>query len=263
MPHSDSTALERHARDVQTPPEAANGPVLRIHGLSKRFVLHARQRNLDALANVSLEASPGRFTTLVGASGSGKSTVLKCVYRTYRPTSGTIEYVAADGQRLDLATLTEAQILHLRRREIRFVNQFLATLPRQTALHVVARPLRELGTSTDDALLAARTQLKQVGLSEHLWELPPNTFSGGERQLVNLARALVVHPRLLLLDEPTSSLDPRSTEFVVTALERLKQREIAILAVLHDRALVERLSDEVVSLTGGVDLARTSTEADA
>ncbi len=189
---------------------------------------------------------------LVGASGSGKSSVLKCVYRTYLPTSGRIDYRRSNGQEVDLATADEQTVLSLRRQEIRFVSQFLHVVPRRSAHEVVCWPLLELGDSLPAAQSAAEQLLSQVGLPERLWSVPPSTFSGGERQLVNLARALVVRPRLLLLDEPTASLDPRSTQRVAEAIESLKGQGIAILAVFHDQRLVTRLADEVVELTGGL-----------
>lgn len=237
-----------------------NIPVLEVARLSKTFVLHARGCILSAVSDVSLTARTGQFLTLIGASGSGKSTVLKCIYRTYRPSTGSIGYHTADAGHIDLASASEAEILELRRREIRFVSQFFQSLPRQTAEQVVMRPLLQIGDDREQAMAKARQQLAQVGLPRRLWAVPPHTFSGGERQLVNLAHALVVRPRLLLLDEPTSSLDPRSTEYVVSAIEQLKERDIAILAVLHNRQLVERLSDKVLELAGGVDWRQAETE---
>lgn len=227
--------------------------VLEVERLSKTFILHARGCVLKAVRDVYLKAYSGKFLTLIGASGSGKSTVLKCVHRNYRSSAGSIRYHKADGATIDLATASEAEILQLRRTEIRFVSQFFQALPRHTAEQVVMRPLLQLGEEREQARLKACMQLEQVGLPRRLWSVPPHTFSGGERQLVNLAQALVVRPRLLLLDEPTSSLDPRSTEFVVSAIEQLKELNIAIVAVLHDRRLVERLSDQILELSGGVD----------
>lgn len=238
-----------------------NAPLLKVERLSKTFILHARRCVLTAVSDISFNVRPGRFMTLVGASGSGKSTVLKCIHRTYRPSTGRMLYQKADHSEIDLASAGEADILELRRSELRFVSQFFHALPRQTAEQVVSGPLLAIGHKPEQASADARAQLEQVGLPKRLWAVPPHTFSGGERQLVNLARALVVQPRLLLLDEPTSSLDPRSTEFVVAAIEQLKNRDIAILAVLHDRRLVERLSDDVLELSGGVDWEPADVES--
>jgi len=229
-----------------------NDTVLEIRNLAKAFVLHERGTTIDAFTDISLDVRAHRFTALVGASGSGKSSVLRCVYRTYIPDRGAIRYHHADGRVTDLATADELTVLRLRRAELRTVAQFLEVLPRTTARDAVAMPLIELGHSRAVAMRRAHTMLKQVGLPRRLWDIPPATFSGGERQLVNLARALVVRPRLLLLDEPTASLDPDATALVIDAIAQLKDSGIAMLGVFHDRRLIQAVADERIDLTGGV-----------
>ncbi len=233
-------------------PDRDSRVVLRVEGLSKMFHLALRGRSLTAFADLAFEVESGAMTVFVGASGSGKSSVLKCVYRTYVPSTGQIWYRRTSGELVDLAASDPHAILELRRQEIRFVSQFLHALPRQATRDVVARPLRELGHDRESARAEAEAQLRRIGLPARNWDLPPSTFSGGERQLVNLARALVVRPRLLLLDEPTASLDPASTDRIVATIADLKSERIAMLGVFHDRRLVERLADRTITMSGGV-----------
>ncbi|MEM6853068.1 MAG: ATP-binding cassette domain-containing protein [Planctomycetota bacterium] len=226
--------------------------VLEVRRLAKRFTLHERQRTIQAFEGLSFSAHTHHLAAMVGASGSGKSSALKCIYRTYVSDWGAILYRAQDGRTVDLATADERTVLDLRRNEVRFVSQFLKSLPRKTALQVVARPLVEQGVNHEKAMQHAREALERVNLPARLHELPPSTFSGGERQLVNLARALAVRPRLLLLDEPTASLDPRSTGRMVEIIRSLKEEPIAILAVFHNPQIVRSLADSTVRIAGGI-----------
>jgi len=222
-------------------------PILRVEGLEKSFHIHAAGKTLPSVASLSFSVAAGELVALVGPSGAGKSTVLKCIHRTYLPMAGSILLQCADGI-IDLATADEATVIACRRRDLAFVTQFLHVLPRQSTVEVVARPLLAQGVERSEALARAREQLTRFALPERLWDIPPATFSGGEKQRVNLARSLVTRPRLLLLDEPTASLDPVATARVVEAIRSLKGGDIGMLTVFHDRALVQQLADRVVEL---------------
>ncbi|MDH5572253.1 MAG: ATP-binding cassette domain-containing protein, partial [Gammaproteobacteria bacterium] len=181
-------------------------------------------------------------------TGAGKSTVLKGIYRTYLPSSGRLIFRTAEGHEIDLAQMNEHQILALRKTEIGFVTQFLHALPRQATEDIVAQPLLQRGMDKSQAQYIAREMLAAMNLPERLWGISPATFSGGEKQRVNLARGLVSCPRLLLLDEPTASLDPDTTERVIQLIEDLKTKDVAMLAIFHDPALVKRMADNVIQL---------------
>lgn len=226
--------------------------VLEVNGLAKRFMLHERGQTIQAFEGLDFHANLGSLTAMVGASGSGKSSALKCVYRTYLSDCGEILYSTSKGQCVDLAVCDEQAILSLRHEEIRLVGQFLKALPRKSAVQVVARPLLEQGVEPEHAMEQAREMLKRVNLPGRLFDLAPSTFSGGERQLVNLARELVVRPRLLLLDEPTASLDPKSTDRMVEVIASLKGEQIAMIAVFHNKRIVQTLADHTVTIEGGV-----------
>lgn len=223
--------------------------ILKVEGLTKQFRLHEQAKSIPSCANVWLEVEAGELTALVGPTGAGKSSVLKSIYRTYLPSAGRIQYAAADGQMLDLALADEHQVLALRKREIGFVTQFMHCVPRQSALDVVSAPLLGRGIARGPAHEEAAELLTRLHVPERLWMIPPATFSGGEKQRVNLARGLIARPRLLLLDEPTASLDRHTTDRVVELLQTIKLEGVAMLAIFHQPELVARLADRVVELT--------------
>ena len=224
-----------------------NQPLLTVTGLGKSFTLHQQGRVLPGIRDIGFQVRSGRLTALVGPSGAGKSTVLKCIYRTYLPHSGSIVLDGHAGP-VDLATCDERTALLARRHDLGFVTQFLHCLPRQETLDVVAAPLAVHGMPPGAAREAARGVLRSLDLPERLWEVPPATFSGGERQRVNLARGLVGRPRLLLLDEPTASLDRRAAELVAEAIAGVVRAGVAVLAIFHDPDLVQQLAADVVTL---------------
>jgi alpha-D-ribose 1-methylphosphonate 5-triphosphate synthase subunit PhnL len=207
-------------------------PILRVLGYCKHFELHEQGKAIPSSSNVNLEVYSGKMTALIGPTGAGKSTVLKGIYRTYLPTRGELLYRTAAGDEIDLAQADEHRILALRRTEIGFITQFLHALPRQSTEDVVARPLLQKGMDKVEARNISRAMLAAMNLPERLWGISPATFSGGEKQRVNLARGLVSRSRLLLLDEPTASLDLNTTDRVVRLIEELKDEGVAMLITL-------------------------------
>ena len=222
--------------------------ILTVEKLSKHFVLHDQRKTIPSCADVSLSVTPGELTALIGPTGAGKSSVLKCIYRTYLPSAGRLVFRDAAGAAIDLAQASDHEVLALRKSDISFVTQFLHCLPRRLAIDVVAEPLLVRGTTHAAARDKASEVLAALNVPERLWEVPPATFSGGEKQRINLARGLVAYPRLLLLDEPTASLDPRTTDTVVELLQAIKAKGVAMLAIFHHPDLVHRLADQVVEL---------------
>ncbi|MEX3944480.1 phosphonate C-P lyase system protein PhnL [Paraburkholderia sp. BR10937] len=222
--------------------------ILTVENLSKHFTLHDQNKTIPSCANVSFTVEPGALSALIGPTGAGKSSVLKCIYRTYLPSAGRALYRTVAGDTVDLAQASEHEVLALRKHEIGFVTQFLHCLPRKAAVDVVAEPMLVRGATRADARDKARGLLDALNVPERLWEVPPATFSGGEKQRVNLARGLAARPRLLLLDEPTASLDPRTTDKVVEILQAIKAEGVAMLAIFHHPELVTRLADQVIEL---------------
>ncbi|MEJ2403653.1 MAG: phosphonate C-P lyase system protein PhnL [Candidatus Thiodiazotropha sp.] len=222
--------------------------VLLVQGYGKHFMLHEQRKQIPSSHQVSFSVNTGQLTALIGPTGAGKSSVLKGIYRTYLPTRGRILYRTADDHEIDLVHASDHQILELRRREIAFVTQFLHCLPRQATLDVVAQPLLALGIERDVARQQSAELLSAMSLPERLWSVSPATFSGGERQRVNLARGFIAKPRLLLLDEPTASLDPATAECVIRLIEDLKMAGTAVLAIFHHPEITRRLADQVIEL---------------
>lgn len=224
---------------------------LRIENLGKEFYLSLLGgKRLLALRDALLEVEEGSFVALVGASGAGKSSLLKCIYRTYLPSCGHIWY-RVNGNWLDLAAAGERSILSLRRTEIGYVSQFFKPLPRVTALDWVARPLVELGQAVETARERAADLLSHMNINRELWEAFPVMFSGGEQQRVNLARALIVPRRLLLLDEPTASLDAVNQRAVLELLAELRQRGTTMVGVFHNPEAFAHLVDRYYLMVAG------------
>lgn len=222
--------------------------ILELDTVSKNFEMHVLDgRTVPGLSEVSFSVAEGEFVAIVGESGSGKSSLLKCINRTYEPTGGRIQLQTEDGA-VDLASCGDREVLALRDRDIGYASQFLTEIPRVPAVDVVARPLWEQGADRAEARSQARTLLSALQLPESLWDAYPATFSGGERQRVNFARAVAPQPRVLLLDEPTSALDPETRECALTLLDEYLDPATTVLGVFHNRAVVERVADRVVVL---------------
>jgi alpha-D-ribose 1-methylphosphonate 5-triphosphate synthase subunit PhnL len=227
--------------------------MLDVRGLGKSFTLHGLGgKTIVGCRDVSFKLKAGSALAITGVSGSGKSTVLKCLNRTYIPTTGQLYYRVYQGNTVDLAALNERQVLGLRRREIAYIPQFLRVVPRVTCLDVVADHFLEKGGGLKDARQAAAAMLNRLRLPSELWDAYPANFSGGEKQRVNIARACLTKPRLLLVDEPTASLDSDTKREVIDLLIDLKSEGVTMVLVLHDWDVVERLADSVVRMEEGV-----------
>jgi len=235
-------------------------PILRVEGYSKYFELHEQNKIIPSSHDVNLDVYPGQLTALTGPTGAGKSTVLKGIYRTYLPSSGRLLFRTKEDVEIDLAQADEHLILELRKNEIGFVTQFLHALPRQSTEDIIAQPLIQRDMDRTQARNLACEMLSAMNLPEELWGISPATFSGGEKQRVNLARGLVSRSRLLLLDEPTASLDPNTTEKIITLIESLKDDGIAMLAIFHHPELVDRMADNVVQLEPAIRIEKTLKE---
>lgn len=222
--------------------------VLEINKLTKGFSLHHLEKDIPAFEDITFSVAVGEFVLLKGANGAGKSTLLRTLYRSYLPLAGEIRFHSSHGV-IDLARAADVDVAHLRRSEIGFVTQFLTARPRVSAEAIVAEPLRLAGWKQEAALDEARKALETFGVKKDLWAAYPTTFSGGEQQKVNLARALILPQKLLMLDEPTASLDANARAALVARLQELKGQGTAMIGVFHHPDDVLHLIDRIVDLT--------------
>lgn len=233
-----------HSTDTQ--------PMLQMNKLSKQFLLHLQNSTaLTVLQNFNLTLSPGECVRLSGPSGMGKSTILKLAYGNYRASAGEILVRDTDGQYIDMTQASARAVLHLRAHSMGYVSQFLRVIPRVAAIDIVAEPLLENGlelVSREQAREEAAHWLTRLRIPEALWQLPPATFSGGEQQRINLARSFIKPRPLLLLDEPTASLDPVNTQTVIEMIVQARAQGVAILGIFHDDTVAQEVVSRTVSM---------------
>ncbi|TPK75624.1 phosphonate C-P lyase system protein PhnL [Mesorhizobium sp. B2-4-15] len=220
-----------------------------VSDVAKSFTMHLRDGiKLPVVAAVSFSIKAGECTVLGGPSGAGKSSILKMLYGNYAVDEGQI-IVSHEGGLIDLANASPRTVLAVRRQTIGYVSQFLRTVPRVSALDVVAEPLVERGEEREVARGKARALLAQLNLPEKLWALPPATFSGGEQQRVNIARGFITEHPILLLDEPTASLDARNRDVVIELIAAKKSAGVALLGIFHDHDVRKAVADRVIDVT--------------
>ena len=222
--------------------------LLEVREYSKQFYIHHLERSIPVFDALTFALEEGRFLLVRGPNGIGKSTLLRCLYRSYLPSGGQALYASHHGT-IDLARAADIDMMVLRREEIGFVTQFLRPRPRVSALELVAEPLLGTNLPHEEALSQAEQMLENFDLKHDLWQAYPTTFSGGEQQKVNLARALIAPRRLLLLDEPTASLDVTTRESLAQRLEELKEQGVAMIGVFHHPEDVQHLIDDEVVLS--------------
>lgn len=225
--------------------------ILKIENLAKNFYLHNQKREIKSCQNINFTLLKGEFLGIVGLSGAGKSTILKCINRSYLPMQGDIYYDSEAFGKINLAKASEREILYLRKNEIGYVSQFLNVMPRTTAKEHVKNALLEMGVEANIAENETKEMLSYFKLPENLWDIYPNTFSGGERLRLNLAHTMIKKPRLMLLDEPTASLDNKTKILVKEILKKLKSKDTSMIGIFHDLEFMEGVCDKVFNISKG------------
>jgi alpha-D-ribose 1-methylphosphonate 5-triphosphate synthase subunit PhnL len=223
--------------------------MLRAEGLSKQFLLHTQNSvSLPVFAQVDFTVKKGEAVILHGASGVGKSTLLRILYGNYRPSAGHV-HVLHGSQFVDIVTATPRRVLEVRRRTLSFVSQFLRVIPRVSTIDIVKDPMLARGIDPSEATRRAGDMLARLNLPERLWTLAPSTFSGGEQQRVNIARSFVDPTAIMLLDEPTASLDAANRDVVVSLIDEARNNGSAIIGIFHDEAVRDRIATRRLDLT--------------
>ena len=223
-------------------------PILALRDISKSFFLHLRGgMRLDILRNVTFDVHTGECVVLGGQSGAGKSSLLKMVFGNYAADSG--EIIVADGKATtNIVRASPRRILELRRTKLAYVSQFLRVIPRGSAIDIVTDSARDDRSSPEDARQKARAMLDFLNIPERLWSLPPATFSGGEQQRINIARGFVADRSILLLDEPTASLDAANAELALELIRQKKREGVSILAIFHDEKMRDAVADRIIEV---------------
>lgn len=208
--------------------------MIEVEHLTKRFVLHNQGgAELPVFDCVDFSVAAGDAVVLTGPSGTGKSTFLRLLYGNYKPSSGSIR-VRHQGRIVDIAKDAPRIVIEVRRRTLGYVSQFLRVIPRVTTLDIVKDTMIVRGIDEEKADRRAKDMLARLNLPEKLWHLAPATFSGGEQQRVNIARSFVDPAPILLLDEPTASLDQVNRDVVVDLVREARQKGTAIVGIFHD-----------------------------
>jgi alpha-D-ribose 1-methylphosphonate 5-triphosphate synthase subunit PhnL len=224
-------------------------PAIRVDNLSKLFTLHNQDATvIPVFEQLGLEVFPGECVVLAGESGVGKSTLMRTIYGNYLPSGGGV-HVLHGGALVDITKAAAHEVLQIRRQTLGYVSQFLRVIPRISTLDLVIEPLLENGVAADEARERAVALLQALRLPEAHWDLPPATFSGGEQQRVNIARSFVREYPVLLLDEPTASLDVTNRAIVVELIKAALAKGSAMVGIFHDSDVRDAVATRLFNVT--------------
>tara|TARA_B000000565_G_scaffold130177_1_gene98212 strand:+ start:1961 stop:2671 length:711 start_codon:yes stop_codon:yes gene_type:complete len=228
--------------------EKIKDDMLRIDNLAKTFLLHNQgAKKLPVFQNISFQVKVGECLVLTGASGTGKSTLLRAIYANYLVQSGTIN-IRHENKWVDLASASPHEVLNIRKKTLGYVSQFLRVIPRISAIDLVCEPLLVQGKLIKPAKAQAKKLLNKLSIPESLWDLPPATFSGGEQQRVNIARTLIQDYPILLLDEPTASLDEKNRDAVIELINDARNQGTAVVGIFHDKYVRESVGTKMFNV---------------
>lgn len=244
---TESDSQETTQADTLPPTEASAR--IAVRNVGKTFVLHPQGGvRLPVLADAQLDVQAGECVALTGPSGTGKSTLLRCLFGNYQPTVGNV-WIRHGAEWIDVASADPTVILDVRKHTVGWVSQFLRVIPRVPTIDIVAEPIMAQGVHRTEARERAALLLQRLNVPERLWALAPATFSGGEQQRVNVARGLAAAHPILLVDEPTASLDPTNRDVVVSLLESAKRAGTAIVGIFHDPEVRERIANRSLDVS--------------
>ena len=219
--------------------------MIQLNNVGKSFTLHNQGGvKIQVIKNASFSVSANECVALTGESGVGKSSLIRMIYGNYLLETGTI---LVNG--IDISKSSPRGIIKLRQNTLGYVSQFLKTLPRVSTINVVAEPMLKIGLDEKSAINKSAQILTRLNIPERLWPLSPLTFSGGEQQRVNIARGFSIDYPILLLDEPTASLDQKNRTIVTELISESKRRGSAILGIFHDAYTRKTICDREIDVS--------------
>ncbi len=222
--------------------------IIELKNVNKKFILHNQKGTvLNVLKNINLEIKTGECIALVGKSGIGKSTFLKMLYGNYLPSSGEIN-IYNNNNKINIVNSLEHQIINLRKYFIGYVSQFLRVLPRVPTIEIVSDTLKQQSLFDEHSLIKIKKLLSELNIQESMWNLSPLTFSGGEQQRVNLAKTLIGNYSILLLDEPTASLDDINKSIVIDMIKSKLKKNVTIIVIVHDNKIRNEICTREINL---------------
>jgi ABC-type polar amino acid transport system ATPase subunit len=233
------------AEFVHSREQSEGEPIIRVRGLHKYF------GPLHVIRGVDLDVMPGEVVVIIGPSGGGKSTFLRCLNFLEEPSAGSIEIDSVEIKSREPAGEQRKHIREIRKKAGMVFQQF-NLFPHMTALqNIIEAPVTVKGQSKAEATAKAEELLEWVGLLEKRDEFP-SRLSGGQQQRVAIARALCMEPKIMLFDEPTSALDPELIGEVVDVMERLADEGMTMAVVTHELHFARDVSDRVILMADGV-----------
>lgn len=218
--------------------------MIELKDISKSFRLYTQNSaKITVFKDVNLTVNRGELVAFTGKSGSGKTTLMKMIYGNYLPSKGSILVDKTDITKINLQDL-----IQIRNHKMGYISQFLRVIPRVSTMNIVSDSLIKLGSEKEDALAQASELLNFLDIPRKLWNLSPLTFSGGEQQRINIARAMICNYPYFLLDEPTASLDNKNIEKVITLIDKLKKNGCTIIGIFHDEMIRNEIADREIDV---------------
>jgi alpha-D-ribose 1-methylphosphonate 5-triphosphate synthase subunit PhnL len=202
-------------------------------------------KEITAFKDISFSLIKGTFLGISGKSGYGKSSLIKCIYRNYNPTSGDV-YLYNGDEKINIIAINDHEMLKIRKEKMGYVSQFFQTIPRVSSMNIIIEPLLDKGWEKEKAIEKAKELLIHFEIPKNLWDAFPSTFSGGEKQRINLMRTFIDCPEIILLDEPTASLDQKNRDKILEVIKEMKDQGISMMGIFHDKKELEKLSDNIL-----------------